>query len=84
MEVRKAAMAMRQDGTLTSIISLLKPTESTGLTPNRYIVCEYHPAGNVLGQFRDNVMKQEGAASSTHVNLLAMGIALAIVFSSVL
>ena len=24
----------------------------------RYIVCEYYPAGNVIGQFTSNVLKQ--------------------------
>ena len=50
----------------------------------RYVVCEYYPAGNVLGEFKDNVMAQEGAASSTHVNLVAMGIAFAIALGSVI
>lgn len=28
------------------------------LTPSRYVVCEYYPAGNVIGQFTDNVQEQ--------------------------
>ena len=55
-----------------------------GLTSDRYIVCEYYPAGNVLDQFKDNVMRQEGAASSAYVNMVVMCIALAIAFSSIM
>ena len=29
----------------------------------RYIVCEYFPPGNVLGQFQENVLPQVPAAS---------------------
>ncbi|KAJ4987798.1 Repressed by EFG1 protein 1 [Stagonosporopsis vannaccii] len=29
-----------------------------GDAPGWYIVCEYHPAGNVIGQFTDNVQEQ--------------------------
>lgn len=57
---------------------------STELTMRRYVVCEYYPAGNVLGEFKDNVMKQEGAASSTHVNPVAMWIAFVIALGSVM
>jgi hypothetical protein len=30
----------------------------SGLTPSRYIVCEYYPADNVLEQFTYNVLEQ--------------------------
>lgn len=49
---------------------------------NRYVVCEYYPAGNVLGEFKVNVLKQEGIASSAHVNMMVMCVALAIALSS--
>ncbi|KAF3041223.1 hypothetical protein E8E11_000913 [Didymella keratinophila] len=55
-----------------------------GDAPGWYIVCEYYPAGNVLDQFKDNVMRQEGAASSAHVNMVAMCIALIVAFSSIM
>ncbi|KZM21622.1 extracellular region [Ascochyta rabiei] len=32
-----------------------------GDAPGWYMVCEYHPAGNVLGQFTDNVLEQRSA-----------------------
>ena len=84
MEARKAGKGTRPGGKSTSMISLVVPINFTGLTSNRYIVCEYYPAGNVLDQFKDNVMKQEGAASSAHVNMLAMCIALVIASSGIM
>ena len=84
MQVRTAGRAMRQDGKFSPMISLGLSADFSELKSSRYIVCEYYPPGNVLDQFKDNVLKQEGAASSSRVNLMVVWIAIAIVLVTVM
>lgn len=59
-----------------------EPQQASKTNTLRYIVCEYYPAGNVLGQFTYNVLKQvpdskaQGAASNVQGNVVALWVAL--------
>ncbi|KAF3032531.1 hypothetical protein E8E12_002558 [Didymella heteroderae] len=55
-----------------------------GDAPGWYIVCEYYPAGNVISQFKDNVLEQEGVASRAQINLVAVCTALAIALVAIM
>ena len=75
---------MRQDGTFALFFSPSLSTDLSDLMPSRYIVCEYYPAGNVISQFKDNVLEQEGVASRAQINLVAVCTALAIALVAIM
>ena len=38
--------------------------------PGWYVVCEYWPRGNVVGQFKDNVQAEEGSDAEGAASML--------------
>jgi hypothetical protein len=55
--------------------------------PGWYVVCEYWPRGNVIGQFKDNVQAQVGAESAAGIVRMgygALGLAVAMAVLGVL
>jgi hypothetical protein len=48
--------------------------------PGWYVVCEYWPRGNVVGQFKDNVQgsEQEGAAAVVMASWWVLSVAMTV------